>query len=308
MTIILVGFSVLYMQNKSSENELYFDICYGDNVETCTGEREFTLMLGSPNDTVQTLNPALRPQFDVNYVIMQRKLDSIVYRMPVLVRSSILRPHCSYVGLNKVLNCTYGSHGTFDGFAVNVFPRKIASIYDLERALDNTTDHGLKGRYTLQLGQAYERAGKLTTAIERYQARVDLEGWRQETFYAQYRMGVCQLALNMTENAKVDFLKAFAIDSYRKEPLYYMARIARVEKNYPLCLIYAGAGLQIGVPWADALFVESDVYRWKLEEEYALCQYFTGRRESAHYHWNRLLEMSDVPESSKIQIKKNMEF
>ena len=129
-------------------------------------------------------------------------------------------------------------------------------------------------------------------------------------FYAHYRIGMCYLKLssNNTKLAKSEFLKAYAIDPHRKEPLYYLARIARIEKDYALCLLYAGAAMQIGVPWSDALFVEGNIYNWQLEEEYAMCQYYTGRKKTAQYHWKRLVDNIKMPEETKKRIIKNLKY
>ena len=277
----------------------FFDVCDLGDFSACKRAAPFTLFVNG-NHSLQNLNTTARPEFDVNYVIYQQA-DGVVFRLPNLIRKDV---SCEYVGkVRPFLRCN-GTHGVFNGFRVETpAPRPLFNETGrLEAALVDA-DQTMAPRYTFFLALAYERAGELDKARSYYLQRASLGGWPPEHFYSQYRAGLLELA---KENSTMGLLSAYALDPTRKEPLYYLARAARVKGDYPLCLLYSGAALQLSAPWTDALFVENDIYQWRVEDERALCLYYVGRKADARWHWNRLAGL--VPEKTRARIIKNLNY
>jgi hypothetical protein len=307
--VALCGIFLLKLQAQSGAPDADFEICY--SLDDCRSTKEFTLLLDRSADyTLHSHADATVPQFDVNFVIFSRPSDGLVYRMPNLVRTSTLFTACQLKGSPRPFLQCNGSHGLYDGFhvnAANIAQPSDAELVDMLRQLnDPSAPEDLKPRLTFYIGQAFEQKGDYEKAVKYYRQRVELGGWRPETFYAQFRVGYGLLALNKTEEAKMELLKANALDPSRKEPLYYLGRLARVENDFPLCMLYTGAAMQLGQAWTDALFVDSDIYLWRVEDERALCLYYVGRKVDAQFHWNRLRQMDAVPPKEKERIVENL--
>ena len=131
-------------------------------------------------------------------------------------------------------------------------------------------------RYTYYLAQSYFDIGRWGEAARWYARRCKLGGWDQERWHARYRHGVSVLKLGDTERAAGILLRAFDERPTRAEPLYALARHYREEERYHAALALARRGLEIPYPDADTLFVEKQVYEWRLWEEVMICAYYTG--------------------------------
>jgi len=83
-------------------------------------------------------------------------------------------------------------------------------------------------------------------------------------FFARYRTAVLNLDM-------VAFLSIYHDYPHRKEPLYYLTRYYRTMGNYSQCLLYGRAGMLVGSPVADDLYVEKPIYEYALEMEFAHC-------------------------------------
>jgi len=314
LVLAIIGtFVGVAMTKHKPDSVLFYDVCYGGLTNCSTsGNKDFVLLLDSSEEKLQMLNNTERPSHDVNYVAVQVKSSDIVYRLPLLIRKSLLKEKkCNYVGtFEPFLQCEESSTGAFNGFSV-VKPEQETENAEtqLERfkqALEATNDTALQQRYTLHIGRCYENMNDFDNALDWYQKRTTMGGWSQEMFYAQYRVGYCYLAKNETDKAKEAMLDAYKIDPHRKEPLYYLARMARNQKDYSSCLLFARSAMQIGVPWLNAYYVESHIYRWGVLDEYAVCLYYTGLQSTAKHYWEQLVELPDIPEADRARIKKNL--
>lgn len=309
--IIGVVFGGMIMYDKKVEAN-YYSVCDINRLDECEPSQAYTMLLENTGDKLVTQNSTARPAFDINFILVLRQSDGITFRVPHLVRSSLLTENkCKYIGkMRPYLKCN-GTAGTFDGFYIETKSDPMSpeqEIRDLNKAIGNETNLVLLARYTFYLAFAYERNGDYKKAIHYYGERRLLGGWPPEVFYSQYREAIAYLRMNDTKSAKTSLLDAYALDPNRKEPLYYLARIAREENDLPLCMLYTGAGMQLGVAWTNALFVETDIYLWRLEEERALCLYYTNRKNDAKFHWNRLMHNPMVPKGDKERVKKSLTF
>lgn len=151
----------------------------------------------------------------------------------------------------------------------------------------------------LVLGRAYESIQQKDKARSHYEFATHGDDDPSRVFYALYRIAVIDMD-------RERFLRVYHYNPHRKEPLYYLTRFARTAGNYTECLLYARSGLLVGAPSMEELYVETHIYRWALEEEFAACLYATDRREEALNQWKRLLEI--VPESVKGRIDESMKL
>ncbi len=159
----------------------------------------------------------------------------------------------------------------------------ISSVYITASPVElfnmNTTD-------SIHLARAYENRREPEKALSIYRA---LSG-----FFPKYRIAVLQM--NMTE-----MLVIYHQYPHRKEPLYYLARHYRTLGNYSDCLLYARAGMLIGSPINDDVYIEKPIYGYALELEFAHCLFHSGRPREAVNQWRRVLP--SLPEKLKGEIE-----
>ena len=134
-------------------------------------------------------------------------------------------------------------------------------------------------RSMFYLAQSYDNAGKLKEALLHYQKRAAMTGWEQETFVAQLRAARLCARLNKTSDAITQaFLKAHELRPNRAEPLHDLAAYYRQQNQHQQAYEYAKKAAKIPLP-SDTLFVEKDIYDWKILDEIGVAAYWTG-----HYH------------------------
>jgi len=90
------------------------------------------------------------------------------------------------------------------------------------------------------------------------------------------------------------------------EPLYQLAVYCRNKNWHTQAYLFAKAGAEIAYP-TDKLFVERDIYEWRIHDELAIAAYWTGRNAESKALCEMLLAMVLAPEDVE-RIEKNLEF
>jgi len=150
-------------------------------------------------------------------------------------------------------------------------------LKDAELLEASLKDDPLDPRSRFYLAQSYRDAGELNLAFENYSFRADMLGWPEETYMAQYEKAVLCIRLGMDSEVIVsEFMEAFSMRATRAEPLWQLARYFRENNRFAQGYIYAKAGKDMPRP-TDLLFVQSDVYEWRLLDEFSICAYYIGQ-------------------------------
>lgn len=157
---------------------------------------------------------------------------------------------------------------------------------DLERDPDN-------GRTVFYLAQTLRDLGDDDAAVDMYARRVEIGGWDEEVFYAQYQRGAL-LARHDWDAAVPILLDAWQRRPQRAEPLYELALGYRNRGAFHLAYQFARSGEQLPLP-DDVLFVHHDVYEHLLAFELAIAAYWIGHVAEALTINDRLLR-AGVPE------------
>jgi glycosyltransferase involved in cell wall biosynthesis len=173
----------------------------------------------------------------------------------------------------------------------------------LEKEPDNT-------RYMFYLAQSYRDSDQPEKSIEAYQMRVDAGGWPEEVYYSLYMMGRLKERLQRPIEEIMDaYRKAWEYRPSRFEALFHLLRLLRQSSRWFPMLVYAEKALQIGHADQDILFVEPDVAKWRLKDEYSLALYFTGRPDLAKNVMQPVIENQDllqsIHEQERARILKN---
>jgi tetratricopeptide (TPR) repeat protein len=161
-------------------------------------------------------------------------------------------------------------------------------------------------RYAFYLGQSWFCAGEFLRAKEAYERRIKMGGgYLEEIFYSMYRIGACHASLGNYEAMLGQMLLTFDKFPHRAEPIYFAAKRAEEAHQFRLGYELATIGAKIEMP-SDLLFVEADVYTWRMIDVLAVCGYWTNNRREARALNERLLFLA--PESEQERIAQNLEF
>lgn len=175
----------------------------------------------------------------------------------------------------------------------------------LETALQASPDDA---RNRFYLAQSYRDAGELSKAFEHYAARVRLGGWAEEAYVAQCEMGQLAIALKRPHEEVVRLLlQAWHMRPTRAEALWYLARHCRETRRFAEGFLFANTGKDIAEP-GDLLFVQREVYAWRLWDELAVNAYWIGRYQASADACRHLLATQRHPASHTPRMQANLDF
>jgi glycosyltransferase involved in cell wall biosynthesis len=172
-------------------------------------------------------------------------------------------------------------------------------------------NNDLRSRYQFYLGQSYRDAEMFDRSIEAYQKRADMGGWVEEVYISLYMIAKIKNAMNKPEEEIVNaYLKAWEYRPVRLEAAYNLIRYLVSKKRYFLGLTIAGMCMRMH-PCEDILFVESDIWSWKMSDEYSVLAYYTGNIKEAYYSCRGIVEapvFNQITGEEKERILKNYEI
>ncbi len=169
----------------------------------------------------------------------------------------------------------------------------------------------LERRYVFYMAQSYRDAGMNDRSIEAYERRVDLGGWAEEVYISRYWIARQKHTLDKSEAEIIDgYLKAWEYRPNRLEALYHLIKYLGTKKRYALAFAFASIGMKTG-PCSDILFVEDEIWKWRMPDEYSVLAYYNGNAEEAHKVTTILINspvFDKIPEQEQERIKKNLDF
>jgi glycosyltransferase involved in cell wall biosynthesis/predicted GH43/DUF377 family glycosyl hydrolase len=148
-------------------------------------------------------------------------------------------------------------------------------------------------RSVFYLAQTYRDLGRAELAIRYYRRRVQMGGWDEEVFYANFQEGVLRIDRDLDSGVAV-LLEAWERRPSRAEPLYELARAHRQRERYAVAYLFATRGAEIPYP-EDLLFVHRWVYQWGLLLERAIAAAGLGMLSQARADLRALLKQPQLP-------------
>lgn len=146
-------------------------------------------------------------------------------------------------------------------------------------------------RYYFYLAQSYYCIQNYKLAINFYKKRLTFNNFKEEKWYSQYKIGLCYYKLN--NNIFInELLKAYNMRKTRIEPLYFIIKYFRINKQYNKCLQLINICLQVKYP-VDILFIESDKYHNAINYEKCLILFYLNKIEEGYQLSNKLLLLSN---------------
>ena len=177
---------------------------------------------------------------------------------------------------------------------------------ELEKALLQEPDNA---RYVFYLAQSYRDAGEYQSALQNYQRRVAMGGWREEVWYALYQIAqIKQLLGAAWPEVMESYLAAWQFQPDRAGPLFRIAIYYQSQQLYHLSHLFLSRAMQLAAPGPHRLFVERTLYEYRIALEYAVACYYVGKHEEAVATNNRLLESGMLPPELVDQVVRNRQF
>jgi tetratricopeptide (TPR) repeat protein len=170
---------------------------------------------------------------------------------------------------DKLFICDIGDGGSKN----DKFERDIRL---LEKGLETEPNND---RYTFYLANSYRDAGHIEKAIETFKKRIQIGGWIEEVWHSYYSIGKCYMKLGNMPNAIFWWMEGFNYYPKRIENLYEIVQYYRVESKHALSYLWyiiADTQRKKYPITSDYLFLQKDIYDFKLDFELSIIGYYTN--------------------------------
>lgn len=162
----------------------------------------------------------------------------------------------------------------------------------LEKALIDEPDNA---RYMFYLAQSYRDSGQKVKAIEAYERRIAAEGWEEEVYYSMYMIGKIKEQLGRHPDEVIQaYSRAWEYRPERLEAVFHAMRKLRERGRWVLSFTYGNMATK-NPGTSDILFVEPEVWQWRLLDEYSLAAFHTGNPEVAFEKIDAVVKMDFFP-------------
>lgn len=147
---------------------------------------------------------------------------------------------------------------------------------DIRLLLKGLEENPNNDRYTFYLANSYRDHGDNDLAIEYYKKRIEIGGWQEEVWHSYYSIGKCYRAKGDMINAIHWWMEAYQFFPKRIENLYeIISHYRQIGKNELAYMYYIMALKQTLLnPNPDYLFLQRDVYDYKLDYEFSIIGYY----------------------------------
>lgn len=209
-------------------------------------------------------------------------------------------PHPATTGLIDGLRLTTPRDG-----ARSKNPNKYrddALLLEAEIAKDPTNS-----RYVFYAGQSWRDAKDFDKALEWYEKRVRMGSGSNpgEVPMAMFEVARMMHRLGKPEkDVRSAYLRAYAADPSRAEPLCHLAMFCREQKDFAMAWHFAA--LAADKPTPQGIFVDTRIYRWLAKDELALAFAHLGRVDMAIQIMRQLLTVPGLPEPEEKRILANI--
>lgn len=268
------------------------------------GTADFLLALDA--DMTVEIDPDFEPDPTVDAYMISLGGPDFKYRLPLLLRGDLpwqstgacheytALPDRAYVGVptDKVRITHHG-----DGRSSPEKSRWQLSL--LETELAEQPDNARTIFYIAQTLWDLDRKGE---ALAMYERRAKMPGWDEETFYAKYRLALCTPSWPARMQA---LIRAWEFRPTRLEPVYELIRELNYRGQHNVALQFAHVS---NVVPADNLFLHMDQYRWGLDFERSIAEWWVGSRDVFEQLSAKLLAMPDLPEHIRAAVVRNLGF
>lgn len=246
--------------------------------------------------------------------LLKMHQNNIVYSNIKLIRSQIAAQWRGV--LHEVLNyaddyfpVTYSAANCYitstrEGARSQLADKYARDAAILEQGLLEEPDNS---RYRFYLARSYFDAQHYQQAIENFHKRVQMGGWEEEVYCSLLSIAYCYELLNYDKAQVIEaHLKAFRCRPTRLESLYGAVLLCRTNHLYELGYQLAKLVTKIE-PSEDILFVNHEVYSWRLLDELSLCALKSGHRAEARGIIAYLITSPKTPQYQLARLNGNLQ-
>jgi glycosyltransferase involved in cell wall biosynthesis len=178
----------------------------------------------------------------------------------------------------------------------------------LEKAL---VDEPNNTRYMFYLAQSYRDSEQHEKAIEAYEKRINMGEWPEEVYYSMYMIAKIKEKMGASDKEVTEFYsRAWEYRPERLEAVFHTMRKLRDQKRFLIAFAYGDIAIKTRGT-GDILFVEPEIWQWRLLDEYSLCAYYIGNPDLSVEKTAAILSapfFNTLPEDEKTRLRKNMDF
>ena len=174
----------------------------------------------------------------------------------------------------------------------------------LEHALIRDSENE---RHMFYLAQSYFDIKNYKKARYWYEERIKKRGWEEEVYFSIYKAALCK-HLEGEEFPMYEFAAAYEYRPERLEAVYEIIRQLRKEGLYNLAYDICKRAIKKAAPSQDVLFVDQQVYDYKLVDELSICAYWAGEVEESNRLCKELLNNDKIPKEQLERIRNNKKF
>lgn len=166
-------------------------------------------------------------------------------------------------------------------------------------------------RYVFYLAQSYRDSNQLEKSIEAYRKRASMGEWEEEVYYSMYMEAKLKEKLGYPIEEVTDlYSKAWEYRPARLECAFHVMRKLREQKRFLIAFAYGDVAIKTRGT-SDILFVEPEIWQWRLLDEYSLASYYIGNPEISLEKTKSILNapfFKDIHPEEQTRLKKNFEF
>ena len=255
-----------------------------------------------------------------------RKYSSVEYELPFLINISNQdeigwkwnAPVHNYLTSNKTLTqaCiskkdSYILSHPHQGAKSHGVSSKEKYLKDVALLRGELIKNPSDARTVFYLAQSYKDAEEYNKAALHYIQRTKMDGWKEEIFYSFFQLGLHSLhRLNDVSAAESYFLQALEKNPQRTPEIsFVLTKYFRGKNKLNKALFWGMAGLIYTLNEIELhkfLFVDSEIYRWKLQDELSLTLYYSKDIKLAKSLMKNILPL--VPASQKQRVIANINW
>ena len=255
-----------------------------------------------------------KQKLDKDLYMINTFIGQMKYTRNTFARTS--KPFKWYGPVHEFISCDDNtiSSGLIDGLHVDVkmigasWKGNIADKYKKHAALleDYIDNKDRNSRWVFYTAQSYHDAAsipdnreeneeRLRRSIKYYRERVNrLDGYEEERFYSQYRIGTIMKNLEMPwQEVHQELLKAYAMEPLRAEPIKVIIDHYLQNNEWHMAYVYtkfAKSTFHGHNPYpARLLFLDQSLYDWKLLESHAAACIYTNRKEEGKAAYEEII-------------------
>ena len=134
-------------------------------------------------------------------------------------------------------------------------------------------------RYTFYLANSLRDAGRIEDAIDTFKKRIEIGGWIEEIWFSNYGIGKCYKKLDNMPAAIYYWMEGYNVYPRRIENLFQIINYYRENRKNELAYQYYKIAdrERNENPKQDYLFMEKDIYDYKLDYELTIIGYYCNR-------------------------------